>query len=298
MVSGKKFSRLDPGYRFYKGEDSLGGLKIARPYQTSEGIKIPDHCAVALALTELCCFERGRGIVYVFSQRCSSSTFVSRSAAYTAFSRLADLLYVPYVWTERERDEWQQVKPQDRLHRLNARHGWIREHTPVLPIALEYQENTYTMTRIDGYTDAPTSLLILPQPYVGDTDAIRRVLRPFRRAPSSRHPETEANLPRPMYLGETSALDQFRVGGGVHIIIELEQRSQRHDLLSTYAEQRAKLITAGSIAAEAGHTYGIHGIADIANFTAVVTEEAQEDVGEARDDTGPDFIGGGFSPEL
>lgn len=111
-----------------------------------------------------------------------------------------------------------------------------------------------------------------------------------------------------MYVGNVAALEEFLLGGAMHIIIALEQRYWLHDLQSTYAEQRAKLITVGGIVVEAGHSYGISGVADIGNSidqnqsnarrAAVVMEQAQEDTGEARDNADPDSVGGGFSPEL
>ena len=171
--------------KIYLGETSDGGLMF-RDGLSRYNKKIAAKCVVALGLTEVCC-EIGKGkvcqdisfseagaeqrlkIFYVSMVEDLSGPVVNeltgnakKKAIYTFF-RLPKLIYVPFIWTEEDRQIWkamthagreflilihQQGNPKaksaladihnhvDRLLLLNARSGAVPLMQEVLPLDL------------------------------------------------------------------------------------------------------------------------------------------------------------------
>ncbi|OAP59510.1 hypothetical protein AYL99_06808 [Fonsecaea erecta] len=220
IMGRERIDKLEPGTKFYLGEDSRGGLKIRRVNNSEPELTgtVSDSLCMAITLTELCC-ELGYGKVYQYSGVDPEENHVKNwgPGAYAAFARLPDLIYVPQMWSEADKEAWRALTPEQLAVLLNARTSDAEDKGPFLPIALEFRSTELDSVCLRGTTTAAATIAVLPQPYVGETDKMRNALgaRVLQRS-------SDGKVVDSWFLGSRESVARFAVPGGVGIINALD----------------------------------------------------------------------------
>ncbi|KAL9035787.1 MAG: hypothetical protein Q9180_004664 [Flavoplaca navasiana] len=171
--------KLKASEKIYQGTEN--GSFCFRPHLGEKGggstQPMPGSALIALGLTEICC-DLGQGKVfyvpkpYLLPRGKAKRKEVKKEAqkAVWAFHRRPDLVYLPFVWGKKDKDDWMGMKHIHRSLLLSARGGSIPLRELVLPINLIYEPVQRATFPVNAYFDedhAPrATLAILPKAYV------------------------------------------------------------------------------------------------------------------------------------
>lgn len=154
------------------------------------------------------------------------------------------------------------MTPDDRLHRLSCRHGWLGKEASVLPFALECHENQLRRPQFDALQRALVTVLISPIPYVAFTEQMRQECNgPYFDGGNRAKPT------RCIFIGKDDGwhnFEQWRVHGGRGVLDWLERVycdgcGDLEECVTFYGALVKGLIEAGQTAAEAEQPYALLG---------------------------------------
>lgn len=155
--------------------------------------------------------------------------------------------------------EWNAMDPEEQLHRLSSRHGWIPRRMAVLPFALDVDKEQLGRPSIQGFTDALITVYISPYAYVGVTERMR--------AKCTREWTPARDNTKPIGTRFTAkewgweSFEEFKVDGGRGILDALERIYQNgcedyEDPVVYYEILERRWIQAGQEAAQKGRSHG------------------------------------------
>lgn len=154
------------------------------------------------------------------------------------------------------------MKPEDQLHRLHSRYGWIDGEVPVIPVALQLSLPSYNKAQLNNaYSLAPVTIFIGPQPRIGYTDDMRAAMGdPVEMAQA----QAKGGPNHPLYQSDWDDLDEFLVYDASGIVDALKDIyfNGRKSAIVAYQDLKLQAILAGETAAESGHPYGIKDYVD------------------------------------
>jgi len=186
----------------------------------------------------------------------------ARFEAVEAFRGIPELFYVLESWSEEDQKEWRAMAPEDRLHRLSSRHGWLGREVSVLPFALEWHEDQLRRPQFDALQRALVTVLISPVPYVAFTEQMRQECHgPFFSGGNHVKPT------KCIFIGKDEGwhnFEQWRVHGGRGVLDWLERAyrggcTEFEECVTFYGALVKSLIEAGQTAAAAGQAYALLG---------------------------------------
>ncbi|EXJ67091.1 uncharacterized protein A1O5_09737 [Cladophialophora psammophila CBS 110553] len=253
-----RLQKMGATVKFYH-EDDDGNIRPRKAWVSVGADQYNNHldsgARVALALTELCC-QRAMGKVFVFQLhpgRAKTRGEPENFHAYKAWKAIPELFYLPHVWTESERTEWDLLTPRARLHRLLSAYGWVDGAIPILPFDVEVQDVRLEKPQLDGLSGAPVTVYLSPKPYVGLSRKMHELCeRQFRREGGRDWPQ------RVVWKASKSAWDDFdrlwSVQGGQGILEALdtfyrEGSPDGEECITTYGILTERLCAAAHEAA-------------------------------------------------
>jgi hypothetical protein len=263
MSDSVDFMCLPNGVVFYHGDDANGRLRIfqasGRVYENLPNLRLFREDCVAFAFNDICC-DLGRGkvgtlhgilsqiwstlliILQVFIFNHMENTDEANIAhmqnvtAYIAFRRLPSLLYMPYVWNEEDKMAWKTMAPSKKFTAILPLKQSI-QNEPALEICLQFLDSVNDQICFDGCADAGTTILLAPAPYVGDTKAIRDVLKYSGVVKEER---TSIRPIIPTYTGTMQDLGPFLMTPG-------ESKDNGHAIIEWLAAKMSKTKDARTV---------------------------------------------------